>query len=237
MLVDHGCVRVRAGRPGQDDWSFAMPVWPRPRLPTLQIGRQVPGFDGRSNVFESDDSEVNEWRLQMTLPAVSFEEYDPNYPAAFARLAESIRTAMPQAAVEHVGSTSVPGLGGRPVLDVVIASAAAERESWAAALRALGFADAPFTWIKPMLTGAVDYAGRTYRVLIYLVAKDHEVFRGWVALRDHLRASPDEAHRYAAIKRKAIAEGRTAPWDYQQAKTPYLQDLARRLPPSAEQIK
>jgi GrpB-like predicted nucleotidyltransferase (UPF0157 family) len=68
----------------------------------------------------------------MTAPAMSFEEYDPNYPAAFARLAESIRNAIPQADIEHVGSTSVPGLGGRPVLDVVIPSAAADRETRAA---------------------------------------------------------------------------------------------------------
>jgi GrpB-like predicted nucleotidyltransferase (UPF0157 family) len=96
----------------------------------------------------------------MAAPAMSFEEYDPGYPGAFDRLAGLIRGALPSAHVEHVGSASVPGLGGRRVLDVMIPAAEAEQQGWAAVLRELGFADAPFAWIKPMLTGAVDHQGR-----------------------------------------------------------------------------
>jgi GrpB-like predicted nucleotidyltransferase (UPF0157 family) len=164
----------------------------------------------------------------MAAPATSFEEYDPNYPRAFDRLAGLIRGALPSAHVEHVGSTSVPGLGGRRVLDVVILAAEADQQGWAAVLRELGFADAPFAWIKPMLTGAVDYQGRMYPVVLYLVPEDHELYRGWVAVRDYLRAHPGEVRGYEAVKRKALAEGHTAPWDYQQAKTPHLQELAAR---------
>ncbi len=165
----------------------------------------------------------------MAAPATSFEEYNPNYPGAFGHLAEVIRGALPLARAEHVGSTSVPGLGGRRVLDVVILAAEADRQRWAGVLRELGFADAPFAWIKPMLAGTIGHQGQTYPALLYLVPEDHELYRGWVAVRDYLRAHPGEARRYEAVKRKALADGRTAPWDYQQAKTPYLQGLATRV--------
>jgi GrpB-like predicted nucleotidyltransferase (UPF0157 family) len=159
----------------------------------------------------------------------SFEAYDPKYREAFARLAEAIRNRLPLAQVEHVGSTSVPGLAGRGVLDVVIAASEADQERCVAVMRDLGFADAPFAWTKPMLTGSVDHQCRTYPVLLYVLPEGHQLCRGWVALRDYLRTHPDEARRYAAVKRRALADGRTAPWDYQRAKTPYLRELASRV--------
>ena len=114
------------------------------------------------------------------------------------------------------------------MIDAVILAAEADQQRWAAVLRELGFADAPFAWIKPMLTGTVGHQGQTYPVVLYLVPEDHELYCGWVALRDYLRAYPDEARRYEAVKRKALADGHSAPWDYQHAKTPHLQGLATR---------
>jgi GrpB-like predicted nucleotidyltransferase (UPF0157 family) len=43
-----------------------------------------------------------------------------------------------------------------------------------------------------------------------------------------MRSHPDEIARYADVKRSALAEGRTTPWAYQQAKTPYLVELAQQ---------
>ena len=40
---------------------------------------------------------------------------------------------------------------------------------------------------------------------------------------------PDEVERYTAIKKAAIAEGKTQPWAYQEAKTPYLIELTERI--------
>ncbi|GAC1571519.1 MAG: hypothetical protein NVS3B18_04690 [Candidatus Dormibacteria bacterium] len=165
----------------------------------------------------------------VTAPATTFQEYDPKYPEAFARLSELIRSALPSARVEHVGSTSVPGLGGRRTLDAVILAMETEQQRWASAVRQLGFTDAAFAWTKPMLTGTVEYQGSTYAVLLYFVSEGHGLYRGWVAFRDYLREHPDEASRYATVKRDALASGRTTPWDYQKAKTPYLQSIASQI--------
>ncbi len=63
----------------------------------------------------------------------------------------------------------------------------------------------------------------------WALAEEHPLVHGWLATREHWRANPQEADRYAQVKRAALAEGHVQPWTYQQAKTPYLEQLARQL--------
>ena len=159
---------------------------------------------------------------------MSFLDYDPRYREVFARVAGQVRAVLPDVGLDHVGSTAVPGLGGRGVLDLVVVAPVSENDRVLAALHALGWADAPFAWIKPMLTATVRYAGAAFPVLAYVLPPAHELRRGLLAAREKLRADPDEAARYAEVKQAALAAGQSTPWAYQQAKTPYLQELAGR---------
>ncbi|PZS24506.1 MAG: hypothetical protein DLM58_24580 [Pseudonocardiales bacterium] len=170
---------------------------------------------------------------------MAFEEYDEGYPRAFAQLEAAIHDVLPGVAVEHVGSTSVPGLGGRRVLDVVILSRPDHDEKMRAALSTIGFTDFPYAHVlgnvgrlKPMLSGTARLeGGREYPVLLYLLPEDHDYVRGWIAWRQYMRQHPEEVERYAEVKRAVIASGQTDPRSYQQAKTPYLEELAKRLQP------
>jgi GrpB-like predicted nucleotidyltransferase (UPF0157 family) len=161
-------------------------------------------------------------------PRTSFADYDERYPAAFAALERRIRSVLPDVPVDHVGSTSVAGLGGRGVIDVVVVCPAAGQPGVVQALRGIGLADSPFAWIKPMLSGVIEHDGAAFPVLAYILDTDHELRRGLLATRDRLRSDPAEAARYAEVKRAALAAGHTSPWAYQQAKTPYLEALAEQ---------
>jgi GrpB-like predicted nucleotidyltransferase (UPF0157 family) len=160
------------------------------------------------------------------VPRTVFVDSDARYPAVFARVVDLVRSVAPAVTVDHVGSTAVAGLGGRGVLDVVVACPRHAHQSVVWALHRMGWTDAPFGWIKPMLTGTIAYAGGSFPVLAYVLDPNDELRRGLLATRDRLRRDPAEVQRYAAVKRAALAAGRTAPWDYQQAKTPYLRRLA-----------
>jgi GrpB-like predicted nucleotidyltransferase (UPF0157 family) len=160
---------------------------------------------------------------------MTFEDYDPSYPAAFLRLVERIRSVLTEVRIEHVGSTSIPGLGGRRVLDVVIPAETDEHERIRTALLEIGLVDFPWAHVKPMLRGAIEHGGLDYPVLLYILAPDHEYVRGWIAFREYMRRHPEDVDRYAAVKRAAVSEGRTDPWSYQQAKTPYLESLRERI--------
>ena len=162
-------------------------------------------------------------------PRMDYVEYDPAYPQVFAHVTQTIHSVLPGANIEHVGSTSVPGLGGRGTLDCVLLSEARDHAAIVPALRQVGFAEFPYGAAQPALTSRVHLFGRNYEVLLYLLPPSHEYVRGWLSFRTFMRSHPEEVEQYAAIKKGAIADGKTQPWSYQQAKTPYLVELEQRI--------
>jgi GrpB-like predicted nucleotidyltransferase (UPF0157 family) len=163
------------------------------------------------------------------IPKMSFEGYDKGYPLAFARLVDEVHRVLPLVRVEHVGSTSVPGLGGRRVLDGVVVSNPEDHERFREKLLSIGFADFPWAHIKPMLKGSIQFNGKEFPVLLYLLPAEHEYVKGWIAFREYMRRHPEEIEKYARVKQAAIRNGQSDPGSYQQAKTPYLEDLAKRI--------
>jgi GrpB-like predicted nucleotidyltransferase (UPF0157 family) len=162
-------------------------------------------------------------------PAVEFREYDPNYPAVFEQLARRVQAVSPTAQLEHVGSTSVPGLGGRGVLDSVVIALPGEHAQLQEGLRRAGFQDFPYGAVQPGLTTTIRLADRDYEVVLYLIPADHDYLPGWRAFKKYMVEHPEEVERYAQVKREALAQGQTTPWAYQEAKTRYLVQLAQTI--------
>ena len=167
-------------------------------------------------------------RTSWDPPKMTFEEYDQKYPLAFTRVSEIIHGILPEARLEHVGSTSIPGLGGRRVLDIVIISRPEDQSRIREKLLANGFKDFPYAYIKPMLTGSAQYAGKEYPLLLYLLPEEHEYVVGWLRFRGYMRNHPEEVKRYAEVKRNAINAGKTDPRSYQESKTPYLEEVWKK---------
>lgn len=166
--------------------------------------------------------------------------YDPAWPARFAAEAGRVRAALGAhaLAVEHVGSTAVPGLAGKPVLDVGIAvGGEGAADACIAPLEALGYTHRGPYGDDPRRRYFVRDAGgeRVAQLHLYILPA-----AGWdekLAFRDALRADPALARAYAAEKRRAAdAVG----WDkgaYSVAKGPFVERVlaglraAGRLPP------
>ncbi len=73
---------------------------------------------------------------------VELVEYDPSWPELFAREARRIECALGRLAlrIEHVGSTSIPGLAAKPIIDILLVVAdSADENSYAGALSATGY--------------------------------------------------------------------------------------------------
>lgn len=130
-------------------------------------------------------------------------DYDPRWPELFAEEAERLRQAMGEglAAVEHVGSTSIPGLSAKPVIDILVGvRALGEGEQAVPALNALGYECRGENGIPGRLffrKGLVQ-GRRTHH--LHMVEPGHEQWVSMLLFRDHLRAHPDEARRYEALK-------------------------------------
>jgi GrpB-like predicted nucleotidyltransferase (UPF0157 family) len=155
--------------------------------------------------------------------------YEPRWPSRF----ETERTLLVKAigqwlagSVEHIGSTAIPGLAAKPVIDIMagVESLDASRP----ALVALGdyeYCYAPYRaevmhWLcKPLP------AFRTHHLL--LVPFRSRLWIEQLAFRDYLRAHPDVALEYAALKWRLAEEHRFDRETYTDAKAPFVQRVLK----------
>jgi GrpB-like predicted nucleotidyltransferase (UPF0157 family) len=160
--------------------------------------------------------------------AIEITDYDERWPSRAAAAAAELDAALPGlfTRIEHIGSTSVPGLAAKPVIDLMagiadVGQAAAYEEE----LRRLGY-----QLLDVGMPGRLFYyrdeAGRRAYHL-HVVPADTLATRSELLLRDHLRACPDDALRYAQLKRELAA---SAPGtdSYTRGKTGLIQELTDR---------
>lgn len=162
----------------------------------------------------------------------TFVDYDPAWPDRFAQLAGPLREALPEAQVEHYGSTSVPGLGGRPILDVQIAVRDVRDSSqYQPALERLGFVPfVPDDLASLAESGMIVFVpadgSNAVHLAISTLGGFHQTRQ--LAVRDYLRTHPDEADLYAAVKRQAAFEAAGVRRRYAAAKAAFVVALQDR---------
>jgi GrpB-like predicted nucleotidyltransferase (UPF0157 family) len=150
---------------------------------------------------------------------------DPRAPQVARRLITLIATRWPATPAEHIGSTAVPGLAGKNIIDLLLATPPEALPALTKALVELGFQPqhpAAFPPTRPMLWGTYHHGATQYPVHVHLVpAEDPEVaaLRGW---RDALAADPVLRRRYGALKRAIVAGGPADPVAFTRAKHDWI---------------
>jgi GrpB-like predicted nucleotidyltransferase (UPF0157 family) len=170
--------------------------------------------------------------------------YDPAWETLFATEAARLRTALDPALVlgiEHFGSTAVPGLAAKPIIDILIAvaSLAQARATMIQPITGLGYVywdENPKPDRMFFVKGMPPYGEhRTHH--IHMTEPDGEMWRRRLAFRDYLRANPIEARRYEALKRDLAERYPTDREQYTEAKTEYIESVYRKMglftPPDA----
>ncbi|HEU4449219.1 MAG TPA: NAD-dependent protein deacylase [Gaiellaceae bacterium] len=158
---------------------------------------------------------------------VGVSEYDPEWPRRYEEEAARVRAALGDGvgAVEHMGSTAVPGLAGKPVVDLSVGLRRLElSETQVAAMEALGY-----EYLGEYgLPGRLFFRRRHPRPAnVHVVEHDGEHWHRHRAVRDYLRAHPREASAYAAEKRRIAADARDLE-DYWERKQPFADALCER---------
>ncbi|MEL7976347.1 GrpB family protein [Isoptericola sp. F-RaC21] len=131
----------------------------------------------------------------------------PEWPAAFERVAAALRAALadlPGAAVEHVGSTAVPGLAAKPILDVDVIVPADDVPAALRALEGVGYVHRGDLGLagREALDAPDDDPARH----VYVCAAGTLHVRNHLAVRDVLRRRPDLRDEYGAVKRALAAD-------------------------------
>ncbi len=161
--------------------------------------------------------------------------YDSTWPSQFEAEAVRIREAIGGLAlrIEHVGSTSVPGLAAKPVIDIQVSVATLERLAlYAEPLARIGYSHIPlgdFDLVYPFFQKPADWPS-THHIHLCVIGAEQE--RSHLAFRDHLRSHPDVAAEYAELKRKLAAAHDGSTFEsrerYSLAKTRFVEVVLER---------
>ncbi len=159
---------------------------------------------------------------------LSIAEYDRSWPAQYERLAGLIRTALGPGvlALDHVGSTAVPGLAAKPIIDVdLTVSDVAAESTYVPALEACGFqlvVREPW-WYGHRLLRYREPAGN-----LHVWSPDCAEAARHLIFRDWLRANPCECELYLRTKRAASEETMAAAGDV-EAYNAHKQAVIRQI--------
>jgi GrpB-like predicted nucleotidyltransferase (UPF0157 family) len=156
---------------------------------------------------------------------VEIADYDPGWPAAFAALRDQIAAALGPLAqrIEHVGSTAVPGLPAKPVIDLdVVIATLADLPEVISRLATLGYWHEGDLGITGREAFASPAAATPARHLYVCTADSRELARH-IAFRDYLRTHPGQARTYAKLKRSLAAQFRSDRDAYSRSKAAFVE--------------
>lgn len=170
--------------------------------------------------------------------SIAVVDYDPAWPARFAAIRDGVWPVVADivVAIEHVGSTSVPGLAAKPVIDLdVVVRSSADVPTAIERLATLGYVH----------LGDLGVAGReAFRPPagssahnLYVCPPDSTGLANHLTLRDHLRNHPELASAYGALK-KRLSKAFTHDIDaYVDAKTDFIIAALREAGLSEEHLE
>ena len=159
-------------------------------------------------------------------------EYDPRWPVIYENEARAIRDALDDrlAAIEHVGSTAVPGLAAKPVIDIMPGVArASDLDRCVSPLVGLGYEYVPR--YEASLPRRRYFRkrppGSSSAFHVHVVERGSEFWDRHLLFRDYLRAHPDVAREYERLKRE-LAPQFTDSNAYAEAKTDFIRSVENR---------
>ncbi|WP_338029017.1 GrpB family protein [Glaciihabitans arcticus] len=136
---------------------------------------------------------------------------------------QRIRAALPLALIEHIGSTSVPGLPAKPIIDIVVGvDDVTAEEDYLVPLLAAGYL------LRVREPGHRLVRTPELDVLVHVYQRDDSAVRNYLLFRDRLRASASDRELYATTKRRLIAQGFDDMNAYSDAKTEAIAAIMAR---------
>ena len=167
---------------------------------------------------------------------VEIVEYDPRWAETFETLRASLAEALGNltAAIEHVGSTAVPGLAAKPIIDIdVLLNSASDLPLVILKLASIGYVHRGDLGIVGREAFATPPGIPAHH--LYVCPPESREYPRHLALRDYLRAHPSEALAYGNLKRSLAARFRDDRISYNEGKSEFVELLLGRAlaPPPA----
>lgn len=193
------------------------------------------GADWRKLRLAAPDGSCRQYRVFATTwvgehgpdDDIELAEYDSEWPSQFERLRECVRGLLGDELalrIEHYGSTAVPVLAAKPVIDVLVEVPTIER-GFDRALEVFGGVECECWRFEDDALVILRERPLGKRVAhIHLAPAGHEIWRG-LQFRDWLRAHPEDARRYEVLKRRLAEQLGTDRGAYTRAKGEFVREV------------
>jgi GrpB-like predicted nucleotidyltransferase (UPF0157 family) len=159
--------------------------------------------------------------------------HDPRTFAVARRVIEVVAVAVPGAAAEHVGSSSVAGLAGKNTVDMLLPLHAADIPDATERLVAVGFrrqsGEDPFPPTRPMLEGSLREDGDVFAIHLHVIPDGDPEIEEMRGFRERLRADPALREAYVEQKRRIVESGAPNPLEYSYEKGVFVVSTLREM--------
>ncbi len=162
-----------------------------------------------------------------------FKAYSIIFPELFQKERDRIASNVNiRSIIEHIGSTAVPGLGGKGIIDIGIAIDKQDMELASKKLQAIGYEFRPnfssedrFYFIAYL----PDLEEGTRKYHIHLTYPGNPEWKEFLGFRDYLRSHPKALQKYAELKQQAVSEARDEGERYRKIKEPMFKEISAKI--------
>ena len=166
----------------------------------------------------------------MDLKKYSFKEYSETYKTLFKKERIKLKKILPNAIIEHIGSSSVKNLGGKGIIDIIISipkdkiKLSKERleKNRYDYIHSGGDKDRIF------FQKIIKYNGEERRVHIHLSSKDTYAWKAAIAIRNYLNKHEKARIEYEKVKRNAVRYAKGEGAKYRKYKDSFLKKLEKK---------
>lgn len=160
----------------------------------------------------------------------SFKKYNKNFPRLFQLEKTRLKKLVGIVKIEHVGSTAVPGLKGKGIIDIVVGVNKNEFNKVKNKLIKGGYTFRPVAGEKSRLFFEKDYKhrGKTRRVHVHLTYHKGKDWSRMVAVREYLKTDLAERAKYEKIKKEGVMVCKGVGKAYRKHKHKYLENLSKK---------
>jgi GrpB-like predicted nucleotidyltransferase (UPF0157 family) len=159
---------------------------------------------------------------------IEVADYDPAWPRVFEREADRIRSVLGERVMrlEHVGSTSVPGLAAKPIIDILlVVPDSGDEPAYVPALEAAGYL---LVIREPEWHQHRVFKGPDTNVNLHVHSPGSPEIERYLRFRDRLRSDPADHERYQRAKRELAQRDWRYVQQYADAKTPVVEEILAR---------
>lgn len=158
-----------------------------------------------------------------------FKPYNPAFVKFFEKEKERLSSFLSgDYKIEHIGSTAIPGLGGKGIIDIMIAVPKDQMETFSKQAQKAGYIFRPQASVKDRLFLRTDYPEDFEKEKVFHIHITYPESTDWknaLAFRDYLRTHQDDLNRYAKAKKKAAQEANEDTETYMSIKESILREI------------